>query len=69
MLEFRAYILGSDGHIERRVDLVCADEEAAKERARELAQASDVELWQRDKRIAVFHRFALTSSSTRIVPP
>ena len=55
MLDFRAYILDRDGHIERRVDLICADEEAARERASQLAQASDVELWQRDRRIAVFH--------------
>ncbi len=32
----------------------CADDKAAKERARELVNVNDVELWQLDRRIAVF---------------
>jgi hypothetical protein len=31
MQEYRVYILGPDGHIENRVDLICGDEATAKE--------------------------------------
>jgi hypothetical protein len=42
-----------DGHILSRVDLVCEDDEAAKERAEQLADGHDVELWQLGRKIAV----------------
>jgi hypothetical protein len=48
--EYRAYIMGSDGHVLRRVDLFCADDDTAKERARALVDGHDVELWQLDRR-------------------
>ena len=37
-----------------RVELVCADDEAAKEQAKSLADGHDVELWQKARRIAEF---------------
>ena len=54
MQEYRAYILGPDGHVRDRVDIVCADDETAKEKAKQLAGGGDVELWQLDRRIAEF---------------
>ena len=42
-------MIGLDGHIQGRVDLICADDEAAKERAVQLANGDDVELWQGDR--------------------
>jgi hypothetical protein len=54
MQEYSAYIIGQDGHIQQRIDLRCADENAAKEQARKLANGHDVELWQRDRQIATF---------------
>src|ERR1700730_14848052 len=33
MQEYCAYIIGPDGHIVTRIDLTCADEDEAKERA------------------------------------
>lgn len=48
MQEYRAYVLGPDGHIQERIDLVCADDDAAKERAKALVDGHDVELWQLD---------------------
>jgi tannase/feruloyl esterase len=54
MKEYRAYVIGPDGHIVRRIDLYCADEEAAKERARQLANREPIELWQGDQCIARF---------------
>ena len=54
MPEYRAYIMGDDGHILRPVNLVCEDDEAAKEKARQLVQSHDVELWQCERRVSVF---------------
>jgi hypothetical protein len=52
--EYRAYIIGPDGHILRRVDLSCANDDAAKDRARLLVDGHDVELWELGRRIAKF---------------
>ena len=52
MNEYRAYIIGPDGHILERIDLVCADDDAAKDRAKQLVDGHDVELWQFSRRIA-----------------
>jgi hypothetical protein len=54
MQEYRAYVIGPDGHIRRRVDLLCVDDDAAKERANALAEDSDVELWRSGRKIAEF---------------
>jgi hypothetical protein len=45
MQEYRAYLVGSDGNIIHRVDFVCRDDEAAKERAKQFVDRHDVELW------------------------
>ena len=54
MEEYRIYLMDPDGHIVRRVDLLCPNDEAAKERATALVDGHYVELWQRDRRIAAF---------------
>jgi hypothetical protein len=54
MNEYRAYIIGPDGRVLRRIDLFCVDDEAAKKQARQLIDGHDVELWQFDRRIAEF---------------
>ena len=54
MQEYRAYVIGPDGHIQQRIDLLCADDDAAKERARQLVNGYDLELWQLDRMIATF---------------
>src|SRR5882757_35667 len=54
MQDYRAYIPGPDGHIQNRVDIVCEDDEAAKERAKQLVDGHDVELWQSARHIATF---------------
>jgi len=54
MQEYRAYVMGLDGHIERRIDLFCENEEAAKERAKQLVDGHAIELWQFDRQISVF---------------
>jgi len=55
MLEYRAYLIGRDGHIVHRVDILCVDDEAAKERALLLVDGHTVELWQGTRRVATFH--------------
>jgi hypothetical protein len=54
MEEYRAYLLGPDGHIVDRVDLLCADENTAKQKAEDLAEDCVVELWQGARKIAVY---------------
>ena len=54
MNEYRAYLLRPDGHVHSRVDLLCDHDEAAKERAKQLMDGHDVELWQLDRKIATF---------------
>jgi hypothetical protein len=54
MQEYRAYIVDPSGHVLERIDMMCSDEEVAKERARQLVDGHDVELWQGDHRIATF---------------
>jgi len=53
---YEAYLIGADGHITIRVDLHCADDEAAKQSAKQLVDGNDVELWQQDRRIATLSR-------------
>jgi hypothetical protein len=52
MLEYRAYLIGRDGHIMYRVDIRCPDDEAAKEHAVLLLDGHTIELWQGTRRIA-----------------
>ncbi|MCP1768440.1 MULTISPECIES: hypothetical protein [Bradyrhizobium] len=54
MPEYRVYVIGEDGHISLRLDLVCANDDAAKERAKELADDRVLELWQFDREIETF---------------
>jgi hypothetical protein len=56
MAEYRAYIMDQDGHVSRAIELICPDDETAKEYAEQLADGHDVELWQGDHQIATFDR-------------
>lgn len=49
MPDYRAYIMGHDGHILRPVELQCENDEAAKEQAQQLVDGHDVELWSGDR--------------------
>jgi hypothetical protein len=52
MEEYRAYLVSSAGDILHRVDFVCRDDEAAKERAKQIVDGHDVELWNGGHKIA-----------------
>jgi hypothetical protein len=54
MLRYRIYLLDERRHAISAANLYCADEEAAKDRAQQLVDTNDVELWQLDRRIAIF---------------
>jgi hypothetical protein len=54
MEEYRAYIIGPDGHIINRVDIRCSDEEEARRIAKTAVDGHAVELWQADRFIERF---------------
>ena len=54
MPEYRAYIIGSDGHFYNSVELDCVDDDAAMVEAKQLVDGHDVELWQLTRKVAVF---------------
>jgi hypothetical protein len=62
MQDYRAYILGPDGHIQSRVDIRCADEKTARAHAKQLVDGHDVELWQSARLIARFDASANETS-------
>src|SRR4051812_21416209 len=49
MEEYRAYVIGPDGHIINRVDIRCADEKEARRLAKIAVDGHAVELWQTDR--------------------
>ena len=51
MAEYRAYMIGDDGHFIRAIDIFCDDDDAARQRAKQLLDGHDVELWQLDRKI------------------
>jgi hypothetical protein len=54
MPDYRAYIMGLDGHVQTRVDLQCKNEDEAIRLAGQLVNDCDVELWQLDRHIRTF---------------
>ena len=51
MEEYRAYIIGSDGHFKKVQVLECPDDAAAVKEAKKLLDGHDIELWLRDRMI------------------
>jgi hypothetical protein len=49
MGHYRAYVIGSDGHFIKAVDIDCPDDKAATEQAKLLVEGNAVELWQRGR--------------------
>ena len=44
-------MIGDDGHFIRAIDIFCDDDDAARQRAKQLLDGHDVELWQLDRKI------------------
>ena len=51
---YRVYIIGSDGHVQDRIELFCEDDDDAEERAKQLVDGHAVELWDQARKIATF---------------
>jgi len=49
---YRAYLI-EDGHVWLAFDLSCADDDDAKKKVEGLLDERDIELWQRDRRVAL----------------
>jgi hypothetical protein len=49
MPEYRAYVVGSDGHFIGVKPLVCANDEEATENAKGLVDSYDIELWSGER--------------------
>jgi len=71
MAQYRAYLLDQHHHVISVAKLQCVDEQEARERAAQLVDVNDVELWQLDRRIAVFEASASRTSQAarREKPP
>ena len=54
MSDYRVYVIDDGDHIKDRIELDCADDSAAIEYAKQFINGQDIELWQRDRRIARF---------------
>jgi hypothetical protein len=54
MPEYRAYIIGNDGHFQDAKPLVCVDDTEAIAEAKQLVNHHDVELWQRGRKVETF---------------
>jgi hypothetical protein len=54
VVEYRVYLVDSDGHFYDAVHLTCATDAEAIEKAKGLAVDCGVELWQLDRKVAAF---------------
>lgn len=54
MPDYRAYLIGRDGHFFNAEELVCDSDEVAIESAKQLVDGHDVELWHGNRRVARF---------------
>jgi hypothetical protein len=52
MPDYRIYFVGWTGHFSDARDLECQDDQDAIEKASQLLDAEDIQLWQRDRHIA-----------------
>jgi hypothetical protein len=65
MLDYRAYLIGGDGHFYNAVSIMpynavplkCTNDDEAIEKARQLVDGHEVELWQLDRKVAAFKSY------------
>ncbi|WP_439369654.1 hypothetical protein [Bradyrhizobium sp. DASA03120] len=51
---YYAYIIGHDGHIKERIDLVCDNDEEAKRSIEQLVDGHAIELWQETRWVVTY---------------
>ena len=56
MPDYRAYIVGTDGHFKSSEVIIADDDEGALKIADKLVDRNNVEVWQLDRKIAVLPR-------------
>jgi hypothetical protein len=56
MQDYRVFVINSDGHVIDRFEFWCLDDDEAKEKARQLLDGQDIELWHQARKIAEFKR-------------
>ena len=49
-----AFVIGEDGHITNRIEIICENDEEAKRCARQLVDGHAIELWQEARMIETF---------------
>jgi hypothetical protein len=49
---YYAFVIGDDGHITQRFEIICEDDEEAKRRARQMVDDHAIELWQEARMIS-----------------
>jgi microcystin degradation protein MlrC len=54
MTGYYAYFTGDEGQVTNRVIIIAANDQEAKERAKQLVDGQAVELWQERRKIATF---------------
>jgi hypothetical protein len=53
MVDYCAYIIGSDGRFYRSVPLDCVNDAEAIEQAKQLLDGHDIEVWQLDRKVTM----------------
>jgi len=53
MQDYRAFVIGPDGHVTERYDFHAVDDAAAERHARQYVDGHDIEVWHLDRRIAI----------------
>ena len=51
---YYAYIIGDDGHVRDRIEVLCGNDDEAKRYAEQLVNGHAIKLWQEARRIATF---------------
>jgi hypothetical protein len=54
MGRYYAYVIGNDGHIQHRAEIICDDDEDAKPRAEQFVDGQPIALWQEACKIETF---------------
>jgi hypothetical protein len=61
MTDYRAYVIGEDGHFFKAFPLDCANDGEAIEKAKSLVESHNVELWDHARKVASFKAKCETS--------
>ena len=54
MQDYRVFVIGPDGHVIDPFEFWCRYDDEAKEKAKQLLDGQDIELWHQERKIAEF---------------